>query len=234
MGLSTSFVHHGDQNAATKSQADTTPPRQDGQPFGADAIALPLEARVEADTDTFVGIPDAIGNTYFVGLIRNTGEKTVSSPRVEVRLNSGTGETVAMGYGYAPVRALYPGQEIPVKVLVKDTPDYEIAKVSVTWSDEPFPVPRFAMHFEDARLSPGKFGDYRVSGRVTNDGQGVATYVRIVALLRGKSGDIVGMGEGFLAAKRLAAGETLPFAVSVRPVRGVPKSFGLYYSHGVE
>ncbi|UCF41641.1 MAG: hypothetical protein JSW43_04750, partial [Gemmatimonadota bacterium] len=62
-------------------------PPQKGRPmaeYGGGAVQKPL--KVSAEVTDLTARPDSIGNIYFVGIYRNTGEAAIERPRVELTL----------------------------------------------------------------------------------------------------------------------------------------------------
>ena len=76
-------------------------------------------------------LPDRIGNIYFVGIYRNTGEAAIDRPRVEATLWDAKEGKLAVGSASARSTTLLPGEEVPIKILVQHAPAY--ASVTTRW-----------------------------------------------------------------------------------------------------
>lgn len=195
--------------------------------YGSEAVVE--EKIVKAEFVDAVPLPDRVGNIYFVGIYRNTGEAAIDRPRVEATLWSDKKEKLAVGSGYGAFNNLLPGEEVPIKILVQKAPAY----ASVTYKVAPERVrfgstvrPKLAI--EKPKLEPAQFGGYRLSGTVRNNDAADVRFVHIVALLLGEDRHIVGMQDGFAAQRDLPAGDHSPFQLQIMSTSRPPKSFRLY------
>lgn len=196
--------------------------------YGSEAVVE--EKIVKAEFVDAVPLPDRIGNIYFVGIYRNTGEAAIDRPRVEVTLWSDKKEKLAVGSGYGAFNNLLPGEEVPIKILVQKAPAY----ASVTYKVAPERVrfgstarPKLAI--EKPKLEPAQFGGYRLSGTVRNNDAADVRFVHIVALLLGDDRHIVGMADGFAGQRDLPAGDHSPFQLQIMSTSRPPMSFRLYH-----
>lgn len=206
-----------------------SPPPQPNKPveYGSDSVVAP-KAVLATFTDA-VAVPDRIGNIYFIGVYKNTGEAAIDHPRVEATLWDAKKEKLAVGAGFAPFMNLLPGEEVPVKILVQHAPAYE----SVTYHVAPQAVrigspARFKTTIEKPKLEPAAFGGYRLSGQVRNNDRSDVQFVHIVALLRDSKRSIVGMIDGFPGQRQIPAGDFSPFSLQGSTLRGTPSTFVLY------
>lgn len=186
---------------------------------------LPVAAEVTALTP----IADSIGNIYFIGLYRNTGEATITQPRVEVSLWSADKRLLKTATGYAVRHSLEKGETTPIKVLVEHYPPYAEATTAVHPDREIYPRRRPKLALGDIRLERGRYSGYRVTGTVQNQDAAAARYVQVIALLYDEGDRIVGMDSRFLAQTLLPPGQSSPFAVEVTQVRGRPVRTQLDY-----
>jgi hypothetical protein len=217
---------------ASGRPAPASGPESRGQPateYSGAAVVAPKV--VTASFTDAVALPDSIGNLYFVGLYKNTGEAAIERPRVEVTLWDAGKHKLAVAQGYSSGMALVPGAEIPIKILVQHAPVYD----SVTYKVEPeamhYGSPRnFELHLENPLLQPDSFSGYRLTGSVTNKDKDPAKFVQVIALLLGSGKQIIGMQEGYVAQQVLPAGDSCPFNIRFTLVNGKPASFKLYTS----
>jgi hypothetical protein len=212
--------------------ASANPAGGDVQPmapaeFGGDAV---VERKKPSATFTeAVALPDSIGNVYFVGLYKNTGEVAIDHPRVEATLFGPDKRVLAVASGFGPLMGLLPGEEVPVKILAQRAPAYDSVSYRISPEAMRFGNPRrFKLLVQNARLAPDNFSGYRLVGTVKNQDSSAVQHVQIIALLQGESRQIVGMSDGYLAQKVLPAGQECPFDIMVSRMRGKPKSFKLY------
>lgn len=191
----------------------------------AEEPALPLAAEVTALTP----VPDSIGNLYFIGLYRNTGEATISLPRVELTLWSRDRQKLAAATGFAVRHTLAKGEMTPVKVLFTHAPAYAEVTAHADPQRERYGRPRPRLELGEARLLPDRYFGYRVTGTVKNPGPAAAQYVEIIALLYDEQERIAAMASRFIAPTVLPPGQQCPFAVAVTPVQGRPARVQLDY-----
>lgn len=197
--------------------------------FGAEAIE---EApTVKAELSALTPLKDRLGNVYFVGIITNTGEATLTQPRVDLRLMKASGEVAATAFGYAQRTWLNPGEKAPIQVLAQAAPAYDTLKVTFEPQAERYPRSTIGFAFQSVKLSPDRLLGYRLKGNITNQSQTVASFVQVSVLLKDAHDGIVGLGSGYLGSKTLQPGETLPFEVRVSLVVGTPTQFDLYTNY---
>lgn len=210
------------------SESGVAPTPSKPSEYGSDAVEQ--EKIVSAKFVDAVALPDRVGNVYFVGIYRNTGEASIDRPRVEATLWDDKKQKVAVGSGYAAFNNLLPGEEVPVKILVQRPPAY----TSVTYAVAPQPVrfgttTRFKLVIEKPKLAPAPLSGYRLTGTVRNNDAAAVHFVHIVALLLGEDHSIVGMQDGFTAQRELSAGDYSPFSLNIVQTARPPKSFRLYH-----
>lgn len=195
--------------------------------YGSEAVVE--EKIVKAEFIDAVPLPDRIGNIYFVGIYRNTGEAAIDRPRVEATLWDAKKEKLAVGSGFGAFNNLLPGEEVPIKILVQHAPAY----ASVTYKVAPERLrygstARPKLQIEKPKLEPAPFSGYRLSGTVRNNDAADVQFVHIIALLLGEDRKIVGMQDGFAAQRELPAGDHSPFSLQILQSTRPPKSFRLY------
>jgi DNA-directed RNA polymerase subunit RPC12/RpoP len=209
------------------SEAGETEPAAPPQTFGENAIEA--EKAVSATFTELTPLPDSIGNVYFVGIYKNTGEVAIDHPRVEITLLGPKKQKLAVAQGYAASMSLSPGQEIPVKALAQQAPAYDSASFTVTPERLKYGTGKhFKLSVEGARLAPAKFGGYDLTGTLRNKDSEAAQHVQLVVLFRDDKRQIVGLDNGYLAQKVLSPGDECPFRVHASQVRGKPVSFTVY------
>lgn len=195
--------------------------------YGAGAVEKAPEAKAELRLLT--PRPDSIGNTYFVGVYRNTGEAVIERPRAEVRLFDKGGEKVAVGTGYAARDRLPPGEETPIKIMVRNTPAYDKLEVHLDPQPPSYPRTRPKMAFEGVKVAPGRYRGYRLTGKVKNTSQVAARFVQIIVLALGDDKRPMGVTSSFLQQKVLPPGDSAPFDFTLHQVDEAPASVRLDY-----
>ena len=174
-------------------------------------------------------LPDSIGNIYVVGIAKNIGEGIIRRPHVEVHLLNEAEKKIVVSAGYGFRDYLLPGEETAVKILVKDAPKY--AKIKTVFeAEKPFHVSdRPKLKISQAKIKPGKYSGYTVSGKVTNVGSVGARFVKVGSLFYDKENKIIAMHSGYLGQKKLPPGDSAPFSFSVHLVKGKPERFTVDY-----
>lgn len=199
------------------------------QHFG--AAAVEPEKRLTATFRELTPLPDSIGNVYFVGLYKNTGEATIERPQVELTLFDANKKKLSVAHGYAAPSALLPGEETPVKILVQKAPSYDVAEYKITPERQRYGTAKhFKLAVEGPRLAAAQFGGYDLTGTVRNKDSDAVQHVQLIILLRDAKNAIVGMDSGFLGQKLLPPGDESPFRVHLSQVRGKPTQFSIYTS----
>lgn len=199
------------------------------QHFGAGAVEQ--EKSLTATFTELTPLPDSIGNIYFVGLYKNTGEATIERPQVEITLLDANKKKLSVGHGYSAPSALLPGEETPVKILVQKAPPYDVAQFKITPERQRYgSAKHFKLSVEGPRLAAANFGGYDLTGTVRNKDSEAAQHVQLIILLRDAKNAIVGMDSGFLGQKLLPPGDDTPFRVHISQVRGKPTHFSIYTS----
>lgn len=205
-------------------------PPQKGQPmaeYGGGAVQKPL--KLSAEVTDLTARPDSIGNIYFVGIYRNTGEAVIDRPRVELTLLDSKDNKVAVATGHTSRAFLLPGEETPVKILVSRAPEYSSFKTRVEPKAPHYPRRRLKLGFDGVQIYPGRYGRYHIKGTVTNRDKKDARFVQIIVLVLDADKKILGTTSGYLGQRRLAAGESAPFDLDLHQVDQVPASFRLDY-----
>ncbi|MCU0847621.1 MAG: TFIIB-type zinc finger domain-containing protein [Spirochaetes bacterium] len=188
------------------------------------------EKKVAAEFINVSALPDSIGNIYFVGFYKNTGE-TLVLPKAEIALYDSKGEKIAVAFGYGIRGYILPGEETPISVLVSKAPQYQEFK-SIGSPEMPVYISkRPNMKISNLKLAFPKlrFDHHTLSGKIQNLDK-EASYVQIAAALIDGNGKIIGYSSNFLGQTRISSGETAPFKISFYLVNGKPESFKVEYN----
>ncbi len=205
-----------------------------GKPLEAGKDAIEPEKKVSAEFTDISPIPDSIGNIYFVGMYRNTGETPVY-PRAEIALYNAKGEKVAVAKGYGIRGYIMPGEKIPISVLVQRAPSYKTVK-SIGIPEVPsYYQPRPKLALSELKMGSPRhhYDSHRVTGIVKNVSGEKAQYVQVAVTAFDSSGGIIGHGSNFLGQTVLGTGEEAPFAVDINLMKGRPARFTVEYSASV-
>jgi len=193
--------------------------------------AIEPDKKVSAEFTDIAPLNDVIGNIYFVGMFRNTGETPVY-PRAEIALYDAKGEKVAVGRGYGIRGYIMPGERTPVSVLVMRAPAYKTVK-SVGIPESPSyyrPRPRLGITRLKMTSPAHRYDYYRASGRVRNGSGRDAQHVQVAVTAFDDSGRIIGHAGGFIGQSVLRNGDDAPFSVEFHIMKGKPARFEVDYN----
>jgi len=188
------------------------------------------EKKVAAEFINVSVLPDSIGNIYFIGFYKNTGETPVL-PRAEIALYDSKGEKIAVAFGYGIRGYILPGEETPISVLVSKAPQYKEFKSTGTPEMPVYISKRPNMKITNLKLIFPKlrFDHHTLTGKIQNLDK-EASYVQIAAALLDGKGKIIGYSSNFLGQTRISSGDTAPFKISFYLVDGKPESFKVEYT----
>ncbi len=158
-------------------------------------------------------IKTSIGSQYVLGVVTNTSEAVLGKSKVNVVLLDGDGKELGVERGYTTRDRIGPGERSPVKILLKDPPDYKELKYEVV-AREPMGATRFV---EGLRVEAGEprsqFGNFwKVDGKVFNEGEQAARFVRIETTAYDAERKILGVHTTYADSKRLEPGATSRFS----------------------
>lgn len=164
-------------------------------------------------------VPDVIGNIYFLGIYKNTGDRPIRKPRVDIVLLDKKGDELKRGFGYGTREFLLPGEETPLKILVLKTPPY--AKIRTEFRPEPplsiQKIERPDLKFSGVKIGPRGGGYYHVTGRITNHDKVQVSGLRIIAVLYDRSDNPAAVGSGFARKSTLAPRQSTTFDYRLHP-----------------
>jgi eukaryotic-like serine/threonine-protein kinase len=204
----------------------TEPPLNDPQKIGPESFSIGgISSKQNDDT------------LWFFGEVRNDGSAARESIEVRVNLLDAAGNEIASKVGYASMSYLKPGEISPFSVLFsKDDapPSFDQYKIEVRSSKADF-KPGYT--YRDLSVLPSpqarqdQYGFIKISGRVRNDGEQPAQYVRIYAVFYDQQGLVVGLTDSFAETANdapLAAGADARFELQGVIFSGVPARYRLF------
>lgn len=209
--------------------------KEDKTPIGSkeyNSDSIEKEKSLSGTFENISEIPDSIGNVYFIGFFKNTGEGVIRKPVVNILLYSKDGRKVAVGSGYGFHPFLRPGEKTPIRVLISKAPEYtryEVKyKVKAPYRYTKLIRPKCEM--KNAKIQAGKYGRREVAGELYNLSDQIIKYAKIAVVVYGEDKKIIGYYTKYLAEKELAGGDYSPFRISLYSVKKQPKSFQLFYT----
>jgi hypothetical protein len=234
VGSAAYFINRADTSARSPEEAKGIRFEKSGKEVEAGKDAIEPAKKVSAEFTDISPLPDVIGNIYFVGMYKNTGETPVY-PRAEIALYNAGGEKVAVAKGYGIRGYILPGEKIPISVLVQRAPAYKTVK-SIGIPESPsYYQPRPKIDFSKLKMSSpdNQFDSYKVTGRVKNRSGGDTQYVQVAVTAFDESGRIIGHDSNFLGQTVLRNGEEAPFNVDMHLMKGRPARFTVEYNASV-
>ena len=174
-------------------------------------------------------LPDSIGNVYFVGFFKNTGEGPIRKPLVVVDLYSAAGEKVGSGRGYGFHEFLLPGEETPLRVLVSSAPTYK--KYKVKFKVQPpyryVKMERPDCKVQKAKIETNKYGSKTLRGQVVNGSKRPMKFTQVAAILLDAKKKAIGYYTNYIADDEVAGGDYSPFSINLYSIKGKMSSFRL-------
>lgn len=195
--------------------------------FGDDHIEK--EKVVKGELYNLYPNPDSIGNIYFIGLFKNTGEAPIGHQSVSILLLSKSGEKVSVGSGYTFQDMLYSGEETHIKILVQNAKPYN--RYETKYEVEAVIDYRLKMKKPNLKIRKSYLRDgsyksyYTVAGEVENTDTRVLKYVNIGVAVYGKDNKLLGFNDTFIDEKSLKPGEYSLFSVDFYSVAEKPSKF---------
>ncbi len=155
---------------------------------------------------------DSGGALWVYGIVKNTSPFLVDKVEVIGVLLDADGKELGTEHGYANRDVLAPGATSPIVILLKDTPEF----ASISWEldvDKASYVPKTVsgLRVEASSPAPNSWGAWEAEGKVYNDGDQPAEFVKVE--LQGWSADdkLVGMGDSYAKGAVLKPGESARF-----------------------
>ena len=213
----------------------TEPSEPASPPIPPSQGAVPAALRVEGVVEQLALHKTVIDAGYALGFVVNKGEAPLEHARVELKLLDEKGGLVAAATGYVAADRVEPGGKFPVSVLVKPWPKFAKAEARVENGSLGYSQPSARLEVVEKRLTAAQFGGFDLFAKVRNADAAPATFPHVTAVLYDAAGLIVGIRDGYGAARRLAPGEetTVSFQVDTFG-HGAPAKYELYLYGRIE
>ncbi len=147
---------------------------------------------------------------YALGYVTNTSPFPIAKPEVVAVLLDEQGNEVGTHNGFAEADLLQPGERAPISLLINDpkphaSVTFEVVPRRATWAPELVE----GLRLEVAEPQKAAFGDrLEFSGKVFNEGNTPAQFVRIQILGFDANDKLVGVASTYAKAERLGPGES--------------------------
>ncbi len=172
-------------------------------PSGGEVAA---ERRVEGAVEQLQVYKTVIDAGYALGFVVNKGEAPLEHASVQLRLLDEQGKLVVAATGYVAADRVEPGGRFPVRVLVKPWPKFAKAEATVDNGSAGYTRPSPKLEVTEKRLEKAQFSDWNVFARIRNADEVTASYPRATVVLYAADGKIIGVHDGYAAAKSLEPG----------------------------
>jgi len=172
---------------------------------------------------------DSLGNLWVTVEVRNTSDTVMGEPKVLLNVGDYVQE-----YG-TTVTKIEPGEVAPTLLHVSaddiaaGITEYTLDLVGTEPLDD-FSANYYYFDFEIANdeFGEGQFFDQAVVGELTNTGDRSAEFVHVVAAFYDEEGNILQVGDNYIDADVLAAGETIEFMVDFESFDQTAASYRLW------
>ncbi|MCZ7568236.1 MAG: FxLYD domain-containing protein [Ardenticatenaceae bacterium] len=154
------------------------------------------------------------GSLYLVGEVQNTGEQTYQEVEVTVHLLDSSGTDLSTKTWGTKTSLLRPGETSPVVVIFEKPPaGWTEMRTEVTATPADFYLKYVYPDLTISQDTGGvpTFGDYRITGTVTNSGAETAHFMEIIGTLYDKAGKVLAVESMFLQQEVLEPGQSAPF-----------------------
>ncbi len=152
------------------------------------------------------------GALWVYGVVTNTSPFLVDKVEVIGVLKDAEGEELGTENGYAARDVLAPGASSPVVILLQGPPEF----ASITWeidTDKASYVPKMVsgLRVEAGSPAPNSWGGWETEGRVHNDGDQPAEFVKVELQGWSEDGRLLGLGDAYAKGDVLQPGESARF-----------------------
>ncbi|HEY3452218.1 MAG TPA: protein kinase [Myxococcales bacterium] len=174
------------------------------QPSGGEVAPAP---RVEGVVEDLQVYKSLIDSGYALGFVVNKGEAPLEHARVELKLLDEQGKLVVGATGYVSADRVEPGGRFPIRVLINPWPKFAKAEAKVENGHAGFTRPSAKLEVVEKRLDKAQFSGWNVFARIRNADSVAASYPHVTSVLYAADGRIIGVYDGYGAAKSLEPGE---------------------------
>lgn len=178
--------------------------------------AATLEKGLAVDVLDVNWYTSSIDHFHFIGLVENSGNVDLEYVKLVLILRDTEGKLVATDYTYTEFDALLVGDIEPFEIsFIEEVPEWSEYEITIE-ADEVF----FFDAYRDLEIvsANGKvpaFGAYEIVGEVVNTGDSDAEFVKVVAILYGADGKLLGTDYTYTTLYKVIAGGTSPFTILV-------------------
>jgi len=152
------------------------------------------------------------GALWVYGMVKNTSPFLVDKVEVIGVLLDAEGKELGTEHGYANRDVLAPDATSPIVILLKDTPEF----TSISWEldvDKASYVPKTVsgLRVEASAPAPNSWGAWEAEGKVHNDGDQPAEFVKVEMQGWSADGKLIGIGDAYAKGDVLKPGQSARF-----------------------
>ena len=152
------------------------------------------------------------GALWVYGMVKNTSPFLVDKVEVIGVLMDADGKELGTEHGYANRDVLAPDATSPIVILLKDTPEF----ASISWEldvDKASYVPKTVsgLRVEASSPKPNNWGAWEAEGKVHNDGDQPAEFVKVEMQGWSADGKLIGIGDAYAKGDVLKPGQAARF-----------------------
>lgn len=156
---------------------------------------------------------DDIHYTHVVGEVRNDTGGPVEFVRINATFYDKAGKVVGTDFTYTSLDTVPRGGKSPFEVIAEVEETFDRYSLAVEWDEADAEAPGGLKV-----LSSSDFEDdldfYHIVGEVKNTSQGRLKFVKVIATLYDKAGDVVGTDYTYTSPENLNAGQKAPFELT--------------------
>lgn len=160
------------------------------------------------------------GTVYFLGIYKNTTDRTIRRPRITLHLLGDSGDSLRTYRGYGLRGPLGPGEKTAVRILVQRPPEYSRYRFEHVAKEPYVKRERPRLKITGQRVAKRKYFGYRATGTIRNVDEVDAKWVQVQVILYGKDNKLAGIGSTYVKPRTLEPGETARFRIMVFPSKG--------------
>ncbi|MBE7413116.1 MAG: hypothetical protein L6Q54_09480 [Leptospiraceae bacterium] len=179
-------------------------------------VPPPTNSSIKGEVVDLNPVPDVIGNVYFLGICRNTGERAIHYGKVTVKLFDDNKNEVSSVFGYCIKKQLMKGETSPVKVLASMPPKYKsysanLSSENLSSTDVPLPVIKTI----NSKLVQGQYNrkSFSISGMLENSSAKSVSNISVICITYNSKKQIISIDSLPIPNQTLEPSEKINFSV---------------------
>ncbi|MGC4114360.1 MAG: protein kinase [Myxococcales bacterium] len=195
------------RRSTTTTYRSPSPARSEAStPVAPSTGEVAAEKRVEGAVEQLEVYKTVIDSGYALGFVVNKGEAPLEHASVELKLLDEQGKLVVGATGYVSADRVEPGGRFPVRILIKPWPQFAKVEATVHNGSAGYSHPSARLEVVEKRLEKAQFSGWNVFARLRNADSATASFPHLTAVLYDAKGKVIGVHDGYGAARSLAPG----------------------------